>query len=167
MDRARGAEQADQRVGHDLDYDYPARQHEQREQEELVSGGAAGRDKQQASGHHHQQADSRAAHVADALDQLRPGDTDHEVGGEEAELNQHRLRVVEREQFLQLGQDHVIEAGDAAEDEEQREDEVLQVRRVDRGTVVGEGIGIACRCDVRCQCHATPLPCASALGAFP
>jgi hypothetical protein len=51
---------------------------------------------------------------------------DDEIGGEEGRLHQHRLGIAQREQVLQLGDDDVVQAGDAAEDEEQGEDEDAQ-----------------------------------------
>ena len=43
--------------------------------------------------------------------------------------------MAEREQLLQLGHDDVVEAGDTAEDEEQRKDEPAQIGRVGIGRV--------------------------------
>ena len=125
------SEQADQWIGNHLDDDDPARQHEQREQEQAIGRSRRGRDEQQAADHHRQQARHRAAHVADLLDQLGAWDADHEIGREEAELDQHGLGVVEREQLFQLRNDDVVEAGDSAEDEKQRHHEIAQVGRVD------------------------------------
>ena len=73
-----------------------------------------------------------AAHVAHAPHQRRAGQGDDEIGGEKGGLHQHGLHMVEREQLLELGDDDVVEAGDAAEDEKQRHDENAQFRRVDR-----------------------------------
>jgi len=42
-----------------------------------------------------------------------------EVGGEEGELDHHRLRVVEVEDHLQVGNDDVIQAGDEPPHEKQ------------------------------------------------
>ena len=130
------AEQADQRVRDDLDDHHTAGEDEQREQEDRIGRRLAGRDEQQAARHHGEQARDRAAHVADLLDQFRARYADDRIGGEEAELDQHRLGPVEREQFLQLGDDHVVERRDAAEDEKQAEYEILQARCVDWGPVV-------------------------------
>jgi hypothetical protein len=118
------AEQRDQRIGYHLDDHHPAGEHEQRQQEHAVGCSLAGGNEQQAAHHHRQQARHRAAHVADPLDQPRARDPDHRISGEEAELHQHCLRVVEREQLLQLGNDHVVETGDPAEDEEQPHHEI-------------------------------------------
>ena len=136
MHGLRRSKQADQRIGDDLDDDHAAGEDEQGQQEQAVGRGLRRRDEQQAADHHRQQPRHRAAHIADFLDQLRTGNADHEIGGEEAELDQHRLGVVEREQLLEPGNDHVIEAGDAAEDEEQRHHEIAQVGRFD---VTGSG----------------------------
>jgi len=64
------------------------------------------------------------------LDQRHAGQADHEVRGEKAELDQYRLRVAEREQLVELGDDHIVETGDAPEHEEQRHHEQTQARRV-------------------------------------
>jgi hypothetical protein len=50
--------------------------------------------------------------------------------------------VVEREQFLQLGDDHIVEAGDAAKGEEQAHHEQAQFGRID--VIVGRALGICC-----------------------
>ena len=42
-----------------------------------------------------------------------------------------------REQLLQLRNDDIVQRGDAPEDEEQAEDEILQARSLDRGGVGG------------------------------
>jgi hypothetical protein len=124
------AEQADQWIGHHLHDHHPAGENEQRQQEQWIGRSGAGGDEQQAAQCHRQQARHRAAHIADPLDQLRAWNADHQIGGEKAELDQHRLRVIEREQLFQLGDQHIIEAGDPAEDEEQREDEGRQAWRM-------------------------------------
>ena len=108
MHGLRRAKQADQRIGDDLDDDDAAGEDEQGEQEQAVGRGLRRRDEQQAADHHRQQPRHRAAHVADFLDQLGAGNADHQIGGEEAELDQHRLGVIEREQLLELGNDHVV-----------------------------------------------------------
>ncbi len=147
------AEQADQRIGNHLHQDNAAGEDEQGTEEEFVSGRMASWDEQQAPGHHRQQADGRAAHVSDPLDKLRTGDANRQIGGEEAKLHQHRFGIAERKQLLQLGQDHVIERGDPAEDKEQCKHEILQARSVDGCAFRFDWIGIAAGCNVGCQGH--------------
>ena len=125
------AQQADQRVGHDLYDHHAAGQYEQRQQEQAVHSISAGGDKQQAACHHQQQPGYRPAHVADPFHQFRARNPDQEIGGEKGELDQHGLREIEREQLFQLGDNDIVEGGDAAENEEQREHECLQAGGVD------------------------------------
>ena len=47
-----------------------------------------------------EQAGHRAAHISDFLDQPCAGDPNQQIGGKEAELHQHRLGVVQCEQFF-------------------------------------------------------------------
>ncbi len=131
------AEHGDQRVGHHLDDGDPRRQHEQRRQEGPEQGRVRGRDEQETPQHHHHQPRRAGAHVADAGDQGGARDRDGEVGEEEGRLDQHGLGVAEGEQLLQLGDQHVVEAGDAAEDEEQGEDEAAQHHQVAAGGAAG------------------------------
>mgnify|MGYP000958254169 CR=1 FL=1 len=69
------------------------------------------------------------------------GAADHQIGGEEAELHQHGLGVAEGEQLLQLWDDDIVEAGDAAKNEEKRQDKGLQPRRVDMAGFGSSGRG--------------------------
>ena len=129
------AEQRYQWVGNNLHNHHAARQHEQGEQEHAIGGRLARRNKQQAAGHHRQQPDDSTAHVTDFLDQPCPRNADNGISRKEAELHQHGLRIIEREQLFELWNDHIVQAGDPAENEKQTHDKQLQLRRVDMGAV--------------------------------
>ena len=125
------AEERYQWVGNNLHNHHAARQHEQGEQEHAIGGRLARRNKQQAACHHRQQPDDSTAHVADFLDQPCARNADNGICGKEAELHQHGLRIIEREQLFELWNDHIVQAGDPAEDEKQTHDKQLQLRRID------------------------------------
>ena len=143
--RLRLAQQRDQRIGDDLNDRDPRGEDEQREQEHAEGRRRRRRDEQQAPRHHRDEADRRGLHVARPPHDRRRRQRDERVGREERRLDQQRLRVAEREQLLQLGDDDVVERGDPAEDEEQREHEdaqvgrVVAVRRVARRRTGGRG----------------------------
>ncbi len=151
--RARRAEQADQRIGNDLHQHHASGEDEIGKQEHREQRGLARRDEQQAARHHRQQARHRAAHIAQSLHQPRTRYPHHGIGNEETELHKARLEEAEREEFFQLGDDHIIEGGDPAEDEKQREDEGIEARRIDlRGVCGGFVQRGACR-QIGCHCH--------------
>ena len=158
MHRLLRPEQADQRIGDDLHHHNAARQNEQRGEEQAIGRGLAGRNEQQAAAHHGQQPDHRAAHVTHALDQLRAGNANQQVGGEEAELHQHRFGVAQCEQLLQLGQDHIVQRRDAAKDEEQRKDEIVEARSMHLAVVARAIPHGGRRAHTRCHCHCRSLP---------
>ena len=124
------AKQRDQGIGDHLHDHHTACQHEQREQEQRISGGLRCRNEQQAACQHGEQTGHGPAHITDPLDQLRAGNADHQIRREKAELHQHGLREIEREQLFELGNDDIVERRDATEDQEQRENETLQARCV-------------------------------------
>ena len=140
----RRAEQGDQRIAHHLHHHDPAGQHEQRQQEQAECGAERGRNKQQTAEGHHAEANHRPAHIAHPLHQRRTRQADKGIGGKEAELHQHRLGIVQREQALQLGDDHIVQAGDAAEDEKQANHQHPQMRGpfTRAGPVTGGVVGL-------------------------
>ena len=158
MRRVHGAQQADQRVGHHLHHGNPTRQHEQRRQKHAKGGAGRGGNEQQAAHHHRQQPHHRPAHIAQPLHHQRPGNGDGEISGKKGRLHQHRLHIVEGEQLLQLGDDHIIQAGDAAKDEEQGHHEQPQFGRIDMGTLLFCRQRVGARCQLRCQSQGSVLP---------
>ena len=142
--RFRLAEQRDQRVGDDLNDRDARTQHEQRNQEHREGRALRRRDEQQAADHHRDEADRRGAHIARLAHDRRRGQREQRIGQEERRLDQHRRRMVEREQLLQLRDDDVVEAGDTAEDEEQRDDEDAQIGRVIAVRGIAAGCGLGC-----------------------
>ncbi len=142
---ARGAQQRNQRIGHDLHHRHPAGQDEQRKQEQIERRIVRSRNEQQTPRHHRQQPERRPAHIADALDQRGPRDRDNRISAEKRGLHQHRLAVIEREQLFQLRDNDIVERGDPAEDEEQRHDEALQAGGVDMVIVRGQDVGVGRR----------------------
>ena len=82
--------------------------------------------------------DEEAALVADALQQSAGRQGHHEIGREEAELDQHRLCVVEVEGAFQMRDQDVVEAGHEAPHEKQRGEEYQR-----HGVVV---VGATCSC---------------------
>ena len=45
-------------------------------------------------------------------------------------MDKQRLKIAEGEKLFELGNDHIVEAGDAAKNEEQRKHENAQVGRI-------------------------------------
>ena len=116
---ARGAQQRHVGVAGDLQQRHAAGQNEEGTQKDGIGLGACCRIEQQAARRGNQKAADHPVLVAQARDELAEGDGGDGVGGEEAELNQQRLRVVQREDFLQVGYQDVVHAGDEAHHEEQ------------------------------------------------
>jgi hypothetical protein len=157
---------ADQRVGDDLHQHHAGREDEIGQQEHREGGGLARRDEQQAARHHRQQSGDCAAHIAQLLDQSRARDADHGVGDEEPELHQARFKKAEREQLFELGDDHIVKAGDPAEYEEQRKDEIVEARRVNLRRITRAAAHALCRTRARCHCHCCSLPVSRFLRTF-
>ena len=142
---ARRAQQRHVGVAGHLQQRHTAGQDEEGAQKDGIGLGACGRIEQQAAGRGDQKAADHPVLVAQARDELAEGDGGDGVGGEEAELNQQRLRVVQREDFLQVGDQDVVHAGDEAHHEEQTGED-------------GEGLVIVLvRAGLRCRsgngCH--------------
>ena len=116
---ARWAQQRHVGVAGHLQQRHTAGQDEEGAQKDGIGLGACGRIEQQAARRGDQKAADHPVLVAQARDELAEGDGGDGVGGEEAELNQQRLRVVQREDFLQVGDQDVVHAGDETHHEEQ------------------------------------------------
>ncbi|MCY1301919.1 hypothetical protein D9M70_515560 [compost metagenome] len=107
------------RVGRNLQQRDAACQHEESTEEQRIDAKACRRDEQRAADGGDDEAEHDPPFVADALDERAGGQRDDEIGAEEAELDQHRLRVVEREDVLQMRDQNVVQARDEAPHEEQ------------------------------------------------
>ena len=127
MRSARLAQQADQRICHDLDDGDSGGQHEQSEEKGREKSRVGGGNEQQAADRHRDQPNRRAAHVAQALDQASGRRRDQEIGEKKGRLDQHDLRIVEVEQMLELGDQDVVETGDSTKDEKEGKYEQTQV----------------------------------------
>jgi len=107
-------------VGRNLHQRDAGRQHKQRTQEEGVGLQLGRRVEQQAAYANRAQAHGDAALVANPAQQRAGGHGHHEVGGEEAKLDQHGLHIAQREHRLQVRDEDVIQRGDQAPHEKKR-----------------------------------------------
>ena len=113
-------ENRDVRVRGDLEQRDAGGEHEEGAEEERVGTGARGRIEQQAACARHEQPEHDARLVSHALDQHARGQGHHEIGAEEAELDQHHLHVGQLERCPQVRDEDVVERRDQPPDEEQR-----------------------------------------------
>ena len=72
---------------------------------------------------HDDEPDHDAAHIAQFGDDLGRGPGHQEIGGEEAELGEHHLGVIEGEQGFEFGHQYIIERRGKAPGKEQRGNE--------------------------------------------
>ncbi|MND40510.1 hypothetical protein D3C80_312500 [compost metagenome] len=132
----RCAEFGDVRVRGDLKDCYAGCENEERTEEQAVDAVGGCRDEEGAADRGDQQANDDTPFIGDALNQRTRWQRYDEIGTEEAKLNEHRLRVVQREDVLQMRNENVVQAGDKAPHEEQR-------RQCNKSEliIVGAGLG--------------------------
>ena len=118
--RLRPAQQRHIGIGRHLQQRDARGQHEQRAQEQRIGVQALGRTEHQAAHRGDAQPGDDAALVAQALQQPARRHRDQEIGREEAELDQHRLHIAQREHRLQVRDEDVVQRGDQTPHEEQR-----------------------------------------------
>ncbi|EQB06261.1 hypothetical protein V475_06650 [Sphingobium baderi LL03] len=123
MRALRRSQIGDQRICGNLQYSDTARQYEERGQEHAESRAGGGGNEEQASCRHRPQPQHDAAPITEPRDERSGGQGNDCIGREKGELRQHRLRIAELEKLLELGNQDIVEAGDAAPEEEQRDDQ--------------------------------------------
>ena len=106
-------------VGRDLEAGNSGCEDDECREEESEGGDGCGGEEEKRSGCHDEQTDDHGLLVASPLDELASGEGEDEVGGEEGELHQHDLSVVELEDALEVGDEDVVETGEESPHEEE------------------------------------------------